>query len=129
MIKRLRKPGGTLGALSVASAFTLALIGVIGAVAMLVGLATGSDFWSDATEDTVAALVIFVIVAFGAIGFLVMDRSPWLGAALGVVGGLALAVAFFWAVFPIVLGLGAAVVAVIRARALHSETTPASHAG
>jgi hypothetical protein len=128
MINRLRKPGGMLGTLSLLSAFALALIGIVGAVAMLVSIALGSDFWSDKDGDKVIALVFFVLALSGAVGFLVMDRSPWLGAALSVVGGLATAAILFWAIIPVVIGLGAAVVAVIRARAFHSGTTPAPSA-
>lgn len=128
MIDRLRKPGGKLGTLSLLSAFALALIGIVGAVAMLSSIALGSDFWSDKDGDKVFALVFLVLALFGAVGFLVMDRSPWLGAALSVVGGLATAVLLVWAIVPIVIGLGAAVVAVIRARALHNGTTPAPSA-
>ncbi len=125
MWERLRQPGGTLGALSLASAVTLAVVGVVGAVAMLVGLATGSDFWSDNSSDMVIGLVFFVLTAAGGVGFYVMDRSPWAGAALAVIGGLALALVLFWALVPIVIGLGAAVVAVMRARVMGHGTTTA----
>ena len=128
MMERLRKPGGTLGTLSVVSAFTLALIGIVGAVAMLVSIAVGSNFWSDNNGDKLVSLVFFLLTLSGAVGFLVMDRSPWLGAALAVVGGLAIALLMFWAVLPVVIGVGAAVVAVIRARALHHGTTSAPSA-
>jgi hypothetical protein len=63
--------------------------------------------------------------AAGAVGFYFMDRSHWGGAALAVIGGLALAVILFWAVVPIVVGIGAAVVAVMRARAMGEGTTTA----
>jgi hypothetical protein len=128
MWERLRQPGGTLGGLSLASAVTLAVVGVIGAIALLVSLATGSDFWSDTTSDKVVGLVLFVLTAAGAVGFYVMDRSPWGGAALAVIGGLALALVLFWAVVPIVVGIGAAVVAVMRARAMSHGTTTAHRA-
>ena len=125
MIERLRKPGGTLGTLSVVSAFSLAAIGVAGIVAMLVSLATGADFWSDNTTDLLVSLLFFAIAFAGAVGFWLMDRSLWLGAGLAVVGGLAFAFLMFWAVLPVVIGLGAAVVGVLRARALHGGTTTA----
>ena len=65
-----------------------------------------------------------VLVAAGGVGSYVMDRSPWGGAALGVAGGLALALVLIWAVVPVVVGIGAAVIAVMRARAMgHGPTT------
>ena len=126
MWERLRQPGGTLGGLSLASSVTLAVVGVIGAIALLIGLATGSDFWSDTTSNKVVGLVLFVLTAAGAVGFYFMDRSPWGGAALAVIGGLALALALWWAIVPIVVGIGAAVVAVMRARGMsHARPTTA----
>ena len=119
MIERLRQPGGRLGTLSLASAITLAVIGILGMLAMLVALPSESDFWSDQDSDKVAALVLFAITAAGAAGFVLEDRWPWLGAALSVLGGLALAVVLVWTLVAVVVGLGAAVVAVLRARALH----------
>jgi hypothetical protein len=50
-----------------------------------------------------------------------MDRNHLLGATLAVIGGLALAFILVWAVVPAVLGVGAAVVAVLRARALNEQ--------
>jgi len=125
MWERRRQPGGTLGGLSLVSAVTLATVGFVGAIALLVSLAVGSDFWSDTTSDKVAGLVLFVLTAAGAVGFYFMDRSPWGRAALAVIGGLALALVLFWAIVPIVVGLGAAVVAVMRARAMGHGTTSA----
>lgn len=125
MIERLRKPGGTLGTLSVVSAFSLAAIGAAGIVAMLVSLATGADFWSDNTRDLLMAMLFFALTLGGAVGFWVMDQSLWLGAGLAVVGGLAIAFLMFWAVLPLFIGLGAAAVGVLRARALHGGTSTA----
>ena len=125
MIERLKKPGGNLGTLSLISVFILGLIGTVGVVALLVSLANGSDWWSDARSDKAIGLVFFALVLLGAVGFVVMDRSPWLGAALAVLGGLALATVVFWMIFTIVIGLGIAAVAVIRARALHGGAAPA----
>ncbi|MGH3458608.1 hypothetical protein [Aeromicrobium sp.] len=125
MIERLKKPGGNLGTLSLISTFVLGLIGTAGVVSMLVSLANGSDFWSDARNDKLIGLVFFALVLLGAVGFVVMDRSPWLGATLAVIGGLALATVVFWMIFTTVIGLGIAAVAVIRARALHGGAAPA----
>ncbi len=128
MWERLRQPGGALGGLSLASAVALAAVGVVGAIALLVSLATGSSFWSDTSSDKVIGLVFFVLTAAGAVGFYFMDRSPWGGAALAVIGGLALALVLFWAIAPIVVGVGAAVVALLRARAISHGTTTANGA-
>jgi hypothetical protein len=120
MLHRLRTPPGPLGTLSVASAVLLALVGVVGAIAMVVSLATDSGFWADDTTSLLVSLALFLVVLFGAVGFVVEDRSPGLGAALAVTGSLAFALILFWAVLPILLGVGSAVVAVLRARALGS---------
>ena len=128
MIERLRRPGGTLGTLSVVCFFALAILGIVGAVAMVVSLALDSNFWSDNSGDKVGALVFFLLAVAGAYGFLVMDRLPWVGAALAVLGGLAIALVLFWAILPIVIGVGAAAVAVLRARALHHGTRSAPFA-
>ena len=124
MIERLKKPGGILGTLSLISAFILGLIGTVGSVSLLVSLAHGSDWWSDARSDNILGLVFFALVLLGAVGVVVMDRSPWLGAALAVIGGLALATVVFWMIFTIVIGIGIAAIALIRARALHSGAAP-----
>jgi hypothetical protein len=88
-------------------------------VALLVSLVTDSSLWSDTTSDKVVGLVFFALVAAGAFGFLIEDTMPWGGAALAVVGGVALAVVMFWTIVTVVLGLGVAAVAVVRARAMH----------
>ena len=126
MIERLRKPGGTLGNLSLSSAAVLAIFGAAGVLAMLVSLIAGSDFWSDKDSDKVIALVLFALSFAGAVGFLIMDRLPWVGAALAVIGGLALGMVLVWTLVAIVVGLGAAVVGVIRARELHHGSTTAA---
>ena len=123
MLERLRQPGGRLGTLSVTSALALGILGIGGVLTMLIGLVSGSDFWSDNNSDMVIALVLFALTAAGAVGFVIEDRWPWAGAALSVVGGLALAVVLVWTVVAVVIGLGAAVVAVMRARALHAGPT------
>lgn len=120
MIERLRQPGGTLGTLSLASALLLGAIGLAGLITMLVVLPMDSDFWSANDSDVVIAAVFFAITALGGLGFLIEDRSPWTGAALSVLGGLALALILYWTVLAIVIGLGAAVVAVMRARVMHA---------
>lgn len=124
MLERLREPGGVLGTLSLVSAFLLVLIGAVGAVAMIVSLAADSSFWSDSSGDKFVALAFFLLTLAGGLGFVLMDRSPWAGAALAVVGGLALAFLMFWAVVPIIIGVGAATVAVLRARAMHGHPHP-----
>jgi hypothetical protein len=69
---------------------------------MLVALPTDSDFWSDKDSDKVGALVLFAITAAGAAGFVLEDRMPWLGAALSVLGGLALAFVLVWTLVAVV---------------------------
>ena len=120
MIARLRHPGGRLGTATVICAVGLAVLGLAGAIAMLVTLPGDSTFWSEKDSDKVAGLVCFSLSALGALGFLIMDRSRAGGAALAVVGGLAIALVLFWAVLPLILGLAAVVVAVLRARAMSS---------
>jgi len=60
--------------------------------------------------------VLFAVIGAGAVGFLIMDQRPWLGAAIAVIGSLLMALILFWAVLPLVLGPVFAVVAVLRAR-------------
>ncbi len=127
MIERLRKPGGTLGNLSLTSAAILAIVGALGVLSLLVALIAGSDFWSASDSDKVVAMIFFAVAFLGAVGFLIEDQYPWVGAALAVVGGVALAMILFWTVLAIVVGLGAAVVAVMRARAMHHGSTTAAH--
>jgi len=115
----LRTPEGRLGTLSVVATYLLGIVGLIGLVSLLVALALGSnDFWSDRDSDKVFGAVLFAIMLLGAVGFVIMERSPWGGAALGVVGGLAMAFILWWTLLGLVVGLGCAVVAVMRARAL-----------
>ena len=127
MIERLRKPGGRLGTLSLISAAILAIVGAVGVVAMAVALIAGSDFWADNNSDKAVSLVLFALTFLGAVGFLIEDQYEWVGAALAVVGGLALSLILFWTVLAIVVGVGAAVVAVMRARAMHHGSTTAAH--
>ena len=124
MIDRLREPGGTLGTLTVASFFLLAIAGAAGIVLMVVALTTDADIWSDATSDVLTALVLFLVSLAGAGGFLLMERSAWGGAALAVAGGLAFALVMFWTIVTALLGLGVVAVAVARARAMHAHTHP-----
>ena len=115
MLDRLRTPGGALGGLTVAAFLLLALIGVAGLVWLTLDLLFGWESWSDSTGDVAVGLVMFALALLGAYGFVLMERSPWGGAALTVVGGLALALVLFWALLPVVVGLGGAAVAVWRA--------------
>ena len=125
MFTRLRQPGGAIGALSLAAALALLVFGVLGFVSLVIAAAAGSDFWSDQRSDQLISAVIFAIMVAGAAGFVVMDRQPWAGAALAVVGSLAFALILWWAIVPLVLGLVFAVVAVIRARRFHDATPTA----
>jgi hypothetical protein len=125
MIARLRKPGGILGGLSVTAALFLGLLGVFGVVSLLIAAATGSEFWSDQRDEQLVSAVMFAIIATGAVGFVIMDHRPWLGAALAVVGSLLMALILFWAILPLVLGPVFAVVAVLRARAFTTGSAAA----
>ena len=116
MFTRLRKPGGILGGLSVTAALFLGVLGVLGVVSLLIAAATGSEFWSDEGDEQLVSAVLFAVIAAGAVGFVIMDQQPWLGAALAVVGSLVMALILFWAILPLVLGPVFAVVAVLRAR-------------
>ena len=129
MDAQLRAPGGTLGLLSVIATYVLGIVGAVGALLTLGDLVFDLDVWSEANSDKVAGLVFFILVLIGAVGFAIMNRAPWLGAVLGVVGGAALVMVLFWTVAAIVLGVGAAVVAVWRAWALtHTSSSSTPHA-
>jgi hypothetical protein len=120
MIERLRRPGGRLGTWTVVCALGIGLIGALLSAALLVRLVTGGTFWSDTDGDVVIGIVFGLLGVVGAIGFVVQDRMPWPGAALAILGGLGIGLVLFWALLPLVLGLAAVVVAVMRARALTS---------
>ena len=127
MLDRLRTPAGALGNLTVAAFLVLALVGAAGLVWLALDLLFGWESWSDSTGDIVIGLVMFGLALLGAYGFVLMERSPWGGAALAVVGGLAFALVLFWAVVPLVIGVGAAGVAVWRAWVLtHPQAVSAS---
>src|SRR3954451_15470403 len=127
----LRTPHGKLGILSVVATYLLGIVGLIGLVSLLVALVVGSnDFWSDRDSDKVTGAVLFALMLLGAVGFIIMERFPWAGAALGVLGGLSMALVLWWTLLGLVLGLGCAAVAVMRERALthrpvHSPGQPA----
>ena len=117
MVDRLRTPAGTLGTLSLGFAALLGLVGLLGVVGMLWSLAADDGFWADDTASLLVSLGLFALVLLGAVGYLVEDRLPALGAALAVVGSLAFALILFWAILPVILGVVSAVVAVLRMRA------------
>jgi hypothetical protein len=116
MFTRLRQPGGVVGGLSLAAALFLGLLGILGAVSLLIAAASGADFWSDQRADQLVSAALFAVVAAGAVGFVIMDHRPWLGAAIAVVGSLLMGFLLWWAFLPLVLSLVFAVVAVVRAR-------------
>lgn len=116
MFTRLRQPGGVLGGLSITAGLFLGVLGLLGVVSLVVAAAAGTDFWSDQREEQIASAVLFAVIAAGAVGFVIMDQHPWLGAAIAVVGSLVMATILFWAILPLVLGLVFAVAAVLRAR-------------
>jgi ABC-type Mn2+/Zn2+ transport system permease subunit len=128
MFTRLRQPGGVLGGLSLTAALFLAVLGVVGVVSLLIAAAAGTEFWSDRRSDQLVSAVIFAVIAAGAVGFVIMDRRPWLGAAIGVIGSLLMALILFWALLPLVLGPVFAVVAVLRARVFAARSAAAGQA-
>ena len=115
MLNQLRQPKGALGILSVVATLILAICGAVVVVAMLI--------WDDeemTQGDEVVVGVLGAIMIVGAIGFVIMDRKPWLGATLAVVGSIALAIPLFWTIVPIILGITFVIVAVKRAQAFAS---------
>jgi hypothetical protein len=118
MLTRLRQPGGRLGQLSVVAFLVLGILGVVGLVSLCIAAAVGSDFWSDNRSAQLISAVMFGFIADGAIGFLIMDRHPWLGVVLAVLGCLVFTFMLLWAILPMVLGPLFAVVAINRAKVL-----------
>src|SRR3954453_1449461 len=124
LMQRVRKPGGRLGALSLVSAAILGVVGLVGAVAMIVSLVGDLNFWANDNGARSGSLVFFLIMVLGAVGFVIEDEHAWAGGALGALGGAALAVILFWTLLAVVVGVGVAVVAVLRARELHQPAAP-----
>ena len=129
MIARLRQPGGVLGGLSLAAALFLGVLGVVGVVSLVIAAASGSEFWSDERDGQLISAVLFAVIAAGAVGFLIMDQRPWLGATIAVIGSLVMALILFWALLPLVLGPVFAVVAVLRARVFAARGAVSAGAG
>jgi len=116
MLDRLRQPKGAVGILSVVATLVLALWGAFVIVAM--------SIWDDeemTQGDEVFVAVFGALMIVGAVGFVIMDRQPRLGAALAVLGSIALATVVFWTIVPIVLGIVFIVVAVKRAQTFVSH--------
>jgi tryptophan-rich sensory protein len=120
MLNRLRQPKGAVGILSVVATLVLALWGVFVIVAMLIWDEKGMT-----QGDEVLVVVLGALMLVGAVGFVIMDRQPWLGAALAILGSIALAIIVFWTIVPIILGIVFIVVAVRRAQAFASHTAHA----
>ena len=118
MFTRLRQPGGVLGNLSLTAALVLGIIGIGGVVSLCIAAAVGSDFWSDSQSVQLFSAVMFGFVADGAVGFLIMDRRPWLGVVLAVFGSVIFTFILLWALLPLVLGPVFAVTAINRAKVL-----------
>ena len=100
--------------MSITAALFLGVLGVLGVVSLVVAAAAGTDFWSDQREEQLVSAALFAVIAAGAVGFVIMDQRPWLGAAIAVVGSLVMATILFWAILPLVLGPVFAVAAVLR---------------
>lgn len=118
MFTRLLQPGGTLGKLSVTAALVLGLVGVGGVVSLCIAAAVGSDFWAETASAQLASAVMFGFIADGAVGFLIMDRHPWLGVVLAVFGSVVFTFILLWTLVPMVLGPLFAVTAINRAKIL-----------
>jgi ABC-type Mn2+/Zn2+ transport system permease subunit len=118
MFTRLLQPGGTLGKLSLTAALVLGTLGVLGVVSLCVAAAAGSDFWSDDPNAQLISAIMFGFIADGAVGFLIMDRRPWLGVTLAVFGCIVFTYMLLWMLVPIVLGPVFAVTAINRAKIL-----------
>ena len=127
MFARLHQPGGVIGGFSVAAFLVLGILGVFGVVSLVIAAAMGSEFWSDDRNEQLVSAALFAVIAAGAVGFLIMDRQPWLGAALAVVGSLLMGLILFWAILPLLLGPVFAVVAVLRARGFSHATASPPH--
>ncbi len=128
MWERVRQPGGRLGALSVFATLVLGIVGIGGVVALCGAAATGSDFWVDDPTLQLVSAVMFGFIADGAVGFVIMDRRPWLGVVLAVFGCVVFTYMLLWVLVPLVLGPLFAVTAIARAKAL-SELDGAAPAG
>ncbi|MEX0784172.1 MAG: hypothetical protein WD557_16135 [Dehalococcoidia bacterium] len=106
MFANLTQPGGFLGIVTVVCAFFLFVAGVVSVLSGLSGL------WSD-NRAYIVAFGALNLVAVGGLGL--QPRMPWLGAVLVIPGAIAFALAWFWAILPLVIGPVAIVAAVIRA--------------
>jgi len=121
MIARLRQPGGTLGNLSLFAAVVLGVIGVAGVVLLCIAAAVGSDVWADDPTATLVSAVAFGFVADGAVGFVIMDRRPWLGVVLAVFGSVVFTFILLWTLVAMFLGPLFAVTAINRAKVLSDQ--------
>jgi ABC-type Mn2+/Zn2+ transport system permease subunit len=121
MIDRLRQPEGRLGNLSLFAAFVLGVVGVLGVVSLCVAAAVGSNFWADDPQLQLVSAVMFGFIADGAVGFLIMDRRPWLGVVLAVFGSIVFTFILLWTLVPIVLGPLFAITAINRAKVLSEQ--------
>lgn len=121
MIARLRQPGGTLGNLSLFAALVLGVIGISGVVLLCIAAATGSDAWANGASANLISAVMFGFIADGAVGFLIMDRRPWLGVVLAVFGSVVFTFLLLWTLVALILGPVFAVTAINRAKILSDQ--------
>src|SRR5688500_3443652 len=112
MFRNIREPGGVMGAFAVGATVLLLLSGLFSIVVM-----TRNDQGFGAGEWTVWTIV-GVANWLGSVGFAMGRRQPFAGGVLAVVGALAFAAFYFWALLPLLLGPAIAVLAVLRARRL-----------
>ena len=112
---RLRHPGGAIGGVCVAATVTFATVGSLGFASVLLAMTGETDLWTNQSE-LAAGSVFFAFMIAGAVGFIVMDRLPRLGAALAILGSIVFALNLWWVFFvPVLLGVVFAIAAVKRA--------------
>jgi hypothetical protein len=112
MLANLLTPGGRIGYVTAAIAFLLA-IGGLTAIVML-----GTGVWAETAEDRIAGVVFGLIMLVGVAGLVIQPQRPVLGAILAVLGSVAGALFYFWALFPFLLIPMTIVTVILRARRL-----------
>jgi hypothetical protein len=112
MFRNIREPGGVIGAFAVGATVLLLLSGLFSIAVM-----TRNDQGFGAGAWTIWTIV-GVANWLGCIGFALGRKQAVLGGTFAVVGALAFAAFYFWALLPLLLGPAIALLAVLRARRL-----------
>lgn len=116
MFGSVREPRGVVGAFAVGATVLLLLAGLLSVI-----IVAKNDQGFGTGELTVWA-VVGAANWLGCIGFALGRRQAALGGALAVIGALAFAAFYFWALLPLVLGPAIALLAVLRARRLAADS-------